>query len=122
MIQDLQNKDRIITDLLCEVNELRKENTELKRHLAIYETLKNSRNSLILLSKDENSRKRGSLPEKTGRKPRRQHGRKESALRMVPNPDTINNIPRINSLFAEKIFQEFELNLQENENLLIYLK
>src|SRR5690554_6034378 len=90
MTQDIQYIDRIIKDLLCEVNKLRKKNAELKRCLAVYAIPKNNRNSLIPFSKDVNRPKRRSLREKTARKPGVQHGMKGNTLRMVPSPDTLN--------------------------------
>ena len=51
---DPENIYNIITALILEVNELKAENKELKRRLAKYETPKNSSNSSIPPSKDEN--------------------------------------------------------------------
>ncbi len=86
---DPENIHSIITALILEVNELKAENKELKRRLAKYETPKNSSNSSIPPSKDENRPQRRSLREKTGRKPGGQRGRKGNTLKMVPIPDII---------------------------------
>jgi transposase len=81
-------------NLKKEVAILRKENTELKKLLAKYVTPKNSNNSSIPPSKDENRPKRKSLREKTGRKPGGQKGRKGNTLKMVKTPDqTEKHIP-----------------------------
>ena len=66
---------------------LEKENAALKARLAKYETPKNSSNSSIPPSKDENRPKRKSLREKSGRKPGGQKGHKGTTLQMVDNPD-----------------------------------
>ena len=86
---DPENIYNIITALILEVNELKAENKELKRRLAKYETPKNSSNSSIPPSKDENRPQRRSLREKTGRKPGGQRGRKGNTLKMAPIPDII---------------------------------
>jgi len=59
----------------------------LKNRLAKYETPKNSKNSSVPPSKDENRPKRKSLLEKSGRKPGGQKGRKGNTLKMVEVPD-----------------------------------
>ncbi len=68
---------------------LSKENKELKERLSKYEHPKNSNNSSIPPSKDENRPKRRSLREPSGLKPGGQKGRKGNTLRMVENPDFI---------------------------------
>ncbi len=101
------DKDQIILELIQKVElltkrvqqlevfekenqKLRKENTVLKQRLSRYEHPKNSNNSSIPPSKDENRPKRNqSLREKTGRKPGGQTGRKGSTLKMVETPDII---------------------------------
>src|SRR5690554_8201962 len=86
---DPENTHSIITALILEVNELKAENKELKRRLAKYETPKNSSNSSIPPSKDENRPQRRSLREQTGRKPGGQKGRKGNTLKMAEVPGTI---------------------------------
>ncbi|MGX1024837.1 IS66 family transposase [Psychroflexus sp. MBR-150] len=94
-------KDKLIESLLQKVEELSKklialelENSQLKARLAKYETPKNSNNSSIPPSKDENRPKRKSLRIKTGRKPGGQTGRKGNTLKMVEIPDvTEEHIP-----------------------------
>lgn len=84
-----------LTEILIRLNALekevvllRKENAELRERLAFYENPKNSRNSSIPPSKDENRPKRNqSLRKPTGRKPGGQPGRKGKTLEMVNNPD-----------------------------------
>lgn len=76
-----------------EVKILKMENTTLKERLSHYETPKNSRNSSIPPSKDENCPKPNqSLRESTGKKPGGQFGRKGKTLEMTKNPDEIVNL------------------------------
>lgn len=64
--------------------------TQLKEQLSKYEIKKNSRNSSIPPSKDENRPKRtSSLREPTGRKPGGQPGHKGTTLKMSETPDEI---------------------------------
>jgi len=101
------DKDKIISELIQKVElltqrvqqlevfeqenkKLRKENTLLKQRLSKYEHPKNSHNSSIPPSQDENrARRNQSLREKTGRKPGGQKGRKGNTLKMVGSPDII---------------------------------
>jgi transposase len=96
------NKDEQIKDLLAQVelltrqvSALLKENAELRERLARYENPKNSRNSSVPPSKDENRPfKSKSLREKSGKRPGGQAGRKGSTLEMTENPDhRINHMP-----------------------------
>lgn len=109
------DKDKIIQELLRKIEEFTKEVQYLKERLSKYETPKNSSNSSIPPSKDENRPKRNqSLREKTDRKPGGQIGRKGSTLKMVEKPDDIqeyipdycnscgNNISNIPFEFAGK--------------------
>ena len=69
---------------------LEKENIELRERLSKYENPKNSRNSSIPPSKDENRLKKNqSLRRSTGKKPWGQPGRKGSTLEMTSNPDQL---------------------------------
>lgn len=68
---------------------LTKENEHLQKRLSKYETPKNSNNSSIPPSKDENRPNRKSLREKSGQKPGGQKGRKGNTLKMVETPDFI---------------------------------
>ena len=82
------DKDKIIFELLQKVEQLTREVQYLHERLSKYETPKNSNNSSIPPSKDENRPKRNqSLRENTGRKPGGQKGRKGNTLKMVDNPD-----------------------------------
>ncbi len=98
------DKDKIISDLIKKVDlltlrieqieqeytVLKAENLKLKDRLSKYEHTKNSNNSSVPPSKDENRPKRNqSLREKTGRKPGGQKGRKGNTLKMVGTPDVI---------------------------------
>jgi transposase len=83
------DKDKIILELLHKVELLTKEIEQLNNRLAKYEHKKNSNNSSIPPSKDENRPKRTSLREKSGLKPGGQKGRKGNTLRMVETPDFI---------------------------------
>ena len=101
--------------LLSENQRLREENELLKARLIKLENTKNSRNSSIPPSKDENRPvKTNSLREQTGRKPGGQKGHKGSTLKMVSKPDYIEehhpeycgccgkNLEGIKSEFVEK--------------------
>ena len=69
---------------------LEKENAFLKERLAKYENTKNSQNSSIPPSRDENRPKPNqSLRKPTGKKPGGQKGRKGKTLEMTAFPDTI---------------------------------
>lgn len=80
---------KLVTRLEAEVIKLQAENIALKERLAKYENPKNSRNSSIPPSKDENKPKRKSLREKTDRKPGGQKGRKGKTLKPVEIPDIV---------------------------------
>lgn len=98
------DKDQQISDLLARVDKLAErvsilsdqvlkltaENADLKERLSRYENPKNSRNSSIPPSKDENRPlKTKSLRKKSNKKPGGQHGRKGNTLQMAENPDHI---------------------------------
>ena len=71
-------------------NLLQRENDILKDKLAKYETPKNSNNSSVPPSKDENRTfKSKSLRKKTGRKPGGQKGHEGTTLEMVSDPNEI---------------------------------
>jgi transposase len=73
-----------------EVVLLRKENAKLKELLSSYENPKNSRNSSIPPSKDENRPKKNqSLRKSTGKKPGGQLGRTGKTLEMSSTPDQV---------------------------------
>ena len=73
-----------------EVKTLKKEVAFLRERLAKYENPKNSRNSSIPPSKDENRPKKNqSLRLPSGKKPGGQKGRKGKTLEMTASPDTI---------------------------------
>ncbi len=111
--QVLDLQDLVLT-LLDKVEALSKENVELKRRLSKYEHPKNSNNSSIPPSKDENRPQRKSLREKSNRKVGGQKGRKGKTLTMVETPDVIekhvpeyctccgNNISEIPAQFVGK--------------------
>jgi len=80
-IKDLKRENEMLQDL-------KRENEMLKEKLAKYENPKNSNNSSIPPSKDENRPLRSkSLRKKTGRKPGGQKGHEGTTLEMVSNPD-----------------------------------
>lgn len=85
----------LVKNLTQNVAKLTTKNAELKERLARYENPKNSRNSSIPPSKDENRpRKTKSLRKKSGRSPGGQPGHKGNTLRMIDNPDHIvDHIP-----------------------------
>ena len=69
---------------------LEEENLFLRERLAKYENPKNSRNSSIPPSQDENRPKKNqSLRKSTGRKPGGQKGREGKTLEMSANPDVV---------------------------------
>jgi len=69
---------------------LRLENADLKKRLSKYETPKNSRNSSIPASKDENRPKANqSLRKVSTKKPGGQFGRKGKTLEMTATPDQV---------------------------------
>ncbi len=73
-----------------ENDRLKKENVVLKEKLDKYENPKNSRNSSLPPSKDENRPPRTkSLREQTGKKPGGQPGHEGSTLKMTSTPDKI---------------------------------
>jgi len=84
------DKDLIIQELIRKIEDLVSEVQYLKQRLDKYEHPKNSNNSSVPPSKDENRPKRNqSLREKTGRKPGGQTGHKGNTLKMVETPDVI---------------------------------
>ncbi|MCP4055598.1 MAG: IS66 family transposase [Mesoflavibacter sp.] len=101
------DKDKIILELIAKVDslirrvqqlehfeaenkKLRIEINYLKARLSKYETPKNSNNSSIAPSQDENRPRRNqSLREKTGRSPGGQKGRKGNTLKMIETPNII---------------------------------
>lgn len=81
----LENQNTL---LKSEVKHLEKENIALKDRLSFYENPKNSRNSSIPPSKDENRPKRNqSLRRVSGKKPGGQPGHKGKTLEMAKYPD-----------------------------------
>ncbi|MEZ5196984.1 MAG: DUF6444 domain-containing protein [Bacteroidales bacterium] len=82
-------KDKIIQVLLQKIEELTKEVQYLKERLSKYEHPKNSGNSSIPPSKDENRPKRNTSLRETGRRPGGQTGHKGNTLKMVSNPDIL---------------------------------
>jgi hypothetical protein len=92
-IEDLIN---LVNELYSEIKGLRKENEILKEKLAKYEHPKNSNNSSLPPSKDENRPfKSKSLRRKTGRKPGGQKGHEGTTLEMTADPDhTIEHMPQ----------------------------
>lgn len=99
----LDTKDKIIEKLIQKVdslvnrvNQLESEVTSYKQRLSKYEKPKNSSNSSIPPSQDENRPVRKSLREKSGLKPGGQKGHKGSTLQMTATPDK-----------AEKLISDF---------------
>lgn len=114
LIEKVDCLTKKVNTLTKEVDDLTKENKHLKKRLAKYETPKNSNNSSIPPSKDENRPKRKSLREKSDRDAGGQKGRKGNTLKMVEVPDFIkeyhpeycnccgNNLSNSNSTFVGK--------------------
>jgi transposase len=88
---------KLVHKLQEEILELRKENAILKARIHELEHPKNSNNSSIPPSKDENRPKKNqSLREKSGRKSGGQKGHKGYTLEMTTDPDEIiNHFPAI---------------------------
>ena len=83
MTEDVKELQTLVKVLIEKVG-------ELTHRLAKYETPKNSNNSSVPPSKDENRPKRTSLREKSGLKPGGQKGRKGNTLLMTETPDFIH--------------------------------
>jgi len=86
-IPDIKNLSR--EELISIVEMLLKRVVELENELEKYKHPKNSSNSSIPPSKDENRLKRKSLREKTGCKPGGQKGHEGNTLKMTETPDII---------------------------------
>jgi transposase len=93
----MEKSDKIIDDLQRIILMLSRENAQMKarievleRELSRYKTKKDSSNSSLPISKDENRPLRtNSLREKGGRKEGGQPGHDGNALKMTDNPDEI---------------------------------
>jgi len=94
MTEKVKELQKLVAILTQKVNDLTRENMDLRHRLSKYEHPKNSNNSSIPPSKDENRPKRKSLREPSGLKPGGQKGRKGNTLKMVETPDiTQKHIP-----------------------------
>jgi len=104
-VKKVLDKDSIIFELIQKVEQLTREVQYLRERLSKYETPKNSNNSSIPPSKDENRPKRNqSLRKKTGRKSGGQKGRKGNTLKIIDNPDIIEkHIPEYCSCCGKSI-------------------
>lgn len=102
---ELESLGKIVHQYERRIEALEKENLMLREKLAKYENPKNSNNSSIPPSKDENRPKRNqSLRKKTGRNPGGQKGRKGNTLKMIDNPDiTEKHIPEYCSCCGKNI-------------------
>lgn len=92
MIENLSHLElvKLVYELLARIDKLEQENKALKEELAHYKNPKNSRNSSIPPSKDENRQvKTKSLRVKTGKKPGGQKGHEGNTLMMTDKPDII---------------------------------
>lgn len=89
MSEEVKELRSVVAVLLNRINILTQENADLRHRLSKYEHPKNSNNSSLPPSKDENRPKRKSLRESSGLKPGGQKGRKGNTLRMVENPDLV---------------------------------
>src|SRR3990172_10723020 len=94
-----------IAQLTKRVERLEHENAMLREKLAKYENAKNSRNSSLPPSKDENRPlKTKSLLEQTGKKPGGQPGHDGKTLKMTSTPDkSTDHIPHYCSCCGQDI-------------------
>lgn len=123
MTKDVKELQNMVRTLVNEVE-------ELKRRLSKYENPKNSNNSSIPPSQDENRPKRKSLREKTEKKVGGQKGRKGTTLKIVKTPDFIqkhipdycnscgNDISNIAEEFVSKrqVFDIPEIKIEATEH------
>ncbi len=86
-VTQLVDENIKIPQLKAEVFRLKKENKHLKERLSKHKTPKNSNNSSIRPSQDENRPTPQGLREKIGRKPGGQQGHKGTSLQLNDNPD-----------------------------------
>lgn len=92
MKQEVKELRNLVEKLIIKVDILTVENNSLRNRLSKYEHPKNSNNSSVPPSKDENRPKRKSLREKSGKKPGGQKGRKGNTLKMTSDPDFIEHL------------------------------
>lgn len=108
----------LVHNLQKEIKELRKENTELKARIHELEHPKNSNNSSIPPSKDENRPKKNqSLREKSRRKTGGQKGHKGYTLEMTTNPDKVVNHFPVVCGECGKDLSELESNIAEKRQV-----
>ena len=104
--------------LTLKVEELTQKVEELTKKLAHYQLPKNSSNSSIPPSKDENRPKRNqSLREITGRKPGGQEGHKGSTLTMVEVPDKTEKLIPDYCNYCGKDLREIEAILNSKRQV-----
>lgn len=90
IISKLVERLEVLEKRIRELEGIERENIELRARLSKYENPKNSRNSSIPPSQDENRPKKNqSLRETTNRKPGGQPGRKGNTLKMTTKPDKV---------------------------------
>ena len=108
----------LVHELQDEIRILRKENIELKARIHELEHPKNSNNSSIPPSKDENRpRKNQSLREKSGRKSGGQKGHKGYTLEMTSDPDkVINHFPVVCGVCGKDL-SELKSNITEKRQV-----
>ncbi|MCP3849376.1 MAG: IS66 family transposase [Gammaproteobacteria bacterium] len=89
--RELLNKVELLSKRVAELEGLAYENETLKKRLAKYETpKKNSRNSSVPPSQDQNRLKKNqSLRKPSGKKPGGQKGREGKTLEMTADPDVV---------------------------------
>lgn len=109
---------KLVHELQEEIRVLRKENTELKIRIHELEHPKNSNNSSIPPSKDDNRVKRNqSLREKRGRKTGGQNGHKGFTLEMVSIPNkVVNHFPTV-CVGCGKNLSEFKSDIAEKRQV-----
>jgi transposase len=108
-----------IAELEKEIIELRKIVSILMERLSKYETPKNSNNSSVPPSKDENRpRHTQSLREQTGRKPGGQPGHKGTTLEMTDTPDCIEKHTPIERCACGQDLRDYPLELSEQRQII----
>lgn len=114
----MSQEQRRIAELEKQVSELLKLVAYLTERLSKYETPKNSNNSSVPPSKDENRpRHTQSLREQTGRKPGGQTGHKGTTLGMTDTPDDVEKHQPTERCICGEDLRAYPLELSERRQV-----